>query len=111
MVKPKVNIVEKRWFKLLSSSFKLKWANTWNKMCSKKEASFIWVIWNYAMALNLWKVKVDGLINQGCLLWVNVNCNGSISTKITFPTSPYKIFLNDSNGHGCYLKIYYYSIL
>jgi hypothetical protein len=63
------------------------------------------------MALNLWKAKVDGLINQGCLLWVNVNCNGSISTKITFPTSPYKIFLNDSNGHGCYFKIYYYSIL
>jgi len=64
------------------------------------------------MALNLWKAKVDGLINQGCLLWVNVNCNGSISTKITFPTSPYKIFLNDSNGHGCYFKniLLFYSL-
>jgi hypothetical protein len=54
------------------SSFKLRGANTWNKMCSKKEANFIWAIWNKAMTLNLWRVKMDGLINQGYLLWVNV---------------------------------------
>ncbi len=40
---------------------------------------------------------------------VNANYSGSISTKITFFTSPYKIFLNDSNGHGCYFKKCYYS--
>jgi hypothetical protein len=28
--------------------------------------------------------------------------------KITLLTSPYNIFLNDSNGHGCYFKKYYY---
>ncbi len=100
--------MEKRWFELLPSSFKLKWANTWNKMCSKKEASFIWAIWNNAMALNLWRAKVDGLINQGCLLWVNVSYSGLILAKITFPASSYKIFLNDSNGHGCYFFKYYY---
>jgi hypothetical protein len=26
---------------------------------------------------------------------------GSISIEITLPTSPYNIFLNDPNGHGC----------
>jgi hypothetical protein len=31
---------------------------------------------------------------------VNASYGGSISIKITLPTSPYKIFLNDSNGHG-----------
>jgi hypothetical protein len=91
MVKPKVNIVEKRWFELLMFSFKLRGANTWNKMCSKREASFIWAIWNKAMALNLRRIKMDGLINQSYLLWVNVSYNGSILAKITFLASPYKI--------------------
>jgi hypothetical protein len=28
--------------------------------------------------------------------------------KFTFPINSYKIFLNDSNGHGCYFFKYYY---
>jgi len=32
---------------------------------------------------------------------VDANYGGSIPTKTTLPTSPYKILLNDSNGHGC----------
>jgi hypothetical protein len=40
---------------------------------------------------------------------VDANYNGSILAKITFLTSPYKIFLNDSNGHVYYLKKCYYS--
>jgi hypothetical protein len=43
MAKPKVNIVEKKWSKLLLSSFKLKCANTWSKMhtvVGKKLVSF-----------------------------------------------------------------------
>jgi hypothetical protein len=53
MAKPRVNIVEKRWSKLLLSSFKLRWANTWSKMHSKKEVGFIWVVWNKAVVVNL----------------------------------------------------------
>jgi hypothetical protein len=52
MAKPRVNIVEKRWSKLLLSS-KLRWANTWSKMYSKKEVGFIWVVWNKGMVVNL----------------------------------------------------------
>jgi hypothetical protein len=38
-------------------------------------------------------------------------CYGSILTKITLFISPYKIFLNDSNGHVCYfLKCDYSNI-
>ncbi len=33
---------------------------------------------------------------------VNVQLNVSISIKIALPISPYKIFFNYSNGHGCY---------
>jgi hypothetical protein len=33
---------------------------------------------------------------------VDASYDGSISTKITLSISPYKIFLNDSSGHGCY---------
>jgi hypothetical protein len=40
-----------------------------------------------------------------CMIkWFNIN-------KFTLPKNPYKIFLNDSNGHGCYfLKYYYFNI-
>jgi len=39
---------------------------------------------------------------------VDASYSGSILTKITILTSPYNIFLNDSNEHGYYfLKCYY----
>jgi hypothetical protein len=34
-------------------------------------------------------------------MWVNAQYSGSIVTKNTLLISPYKIFKNDSNGHGC----------
>jgi hypothetical protein len=40
--------------------------------------------------------------------WVNACYSGSIAIKITLLISPYKIFLNASNGHGCYFKNHYY---
>lgn len=42
-----------------------------NAYCSRKEASFIWIVWNKAVAVNLWRVKTNGLINQACLLCGN----------------------------------------
>jgi hypothetical protein len=39
---------------------------------------------------------------------VNAWYNGSITIEITLLVSPYRILLNDSNGHNCYLKKYYY---
>lgn len=36
-LKPKANIVMKKWAKLLTSNFKLRWFNIWDKHCSKKE--------------------------------------------------------------------------
>jgi hypothetical protein len=45
------------------------------------------------------------------LLRVDANYGGSILVKITLPTSPHKIFLNDLNEHGCYFKkCYYYNL-
>jgi hypothetical protein len=35
---------------------------------------------------------------------VNASYIGSILTKITLLTSPYKTLKNDSNGNGCYFK-------
>ncbi len=39
---------------------------------------------------------------------VDASYGGSILENIEFLTSPYNIFLNDSNEHGCYLKKCYY---
>ncbi len=44
-------------------------------------------------------------------LWVDAQSSGSFSAIFTFLTNPYKIFLNDSNGYGCYFFKYYYSNL
>jgi hypothetical protein len=51
--KPKANIVEKRWPKLLPFTFKMKWSNSWDKHCSKKEVGFISAIWNKAVVVNM----------------------------------------------------------
>jgi hypothetical protein len=35
---------------------------------------------------------------------VDAQSSGSFLIDFTFLTSPYKVFKNDSNGHGCYFK-------
>jgi len=42
-------------------SFKLRWMNTWHKQRSKKEAAFIWAVWNKAVAVNLGEPKQTAL--------------------------------------------------
>lgn len=37
---------------------------------------------------------------------MNARYSGSKTVENTFPMSPYKIFQNDSNGHGHYFKKY-----
>jgi hypothetical protein len=66
--KPKVNMVEKRWFGLLPLSYRLRWNNTWHRYRGKKEASFIWAIWNKVMAVNVWRAKANNEIDRGCVL-------------------------------------------
>jgi hypothetical protein len=66
--KPKVNMVEKRWYGLLPLSYRLRWNNTWHRYCSKKEASFIWAMWNKVMAVNVWRAKANNEIDRGYVL-------------------------------------------
>ncbi len=45
------------------------------------------------------------------IIKVNSKSSVSILVEITFLITPYKIFLNDSNGHGWYIfLIYYYNL-
>jgi hypothetical protein len=69
--KPKINVVEKRWVRVLPFTFKLRWMNIWCKMPSRKEVGFMWALWNKAIVVNTWKAKVDNSINQTCPLCVN----------------------------------------
>jgi hypothetical protein len=71
--KPKINVVEKRWVGALPFTFMLRWMNIWCKMWSRKEAGFMWALWNKAIAINIWRVKVDKSINQTCPLCDNEN--------------------------------------
>jgi hypothetical protein len=49
-----------------------------------------------------------GLQRNGKKMGIRVNArySGSKAVENTHPMSPYKIFLNDSNGHGCYFLKY-----
>ncbi len=69
--KPKINVVEKRWVGPLPFTFKLRWINIWCKMPSRKEAGFMWALWNKVIVVNTWRVKVDNSINQTCSLCSN----------------------------------------
>jgi len=40
---------------------------------------------------------------------VNARYSGSKVAENTLLMNPYKIILNDSNGHGCYFEKYQYS--
>ncbi len=69
--KPKINLVKKRWIRVLLFTFKLKWTNIWCKMRSRKEMGFMWALWNKAIALNTWRLKVNNSIDQTYPLWSN----------------------------------------
>jgi len=69
--KPKTNVVEKRWVGVLPFIFELRWMNIWCMTRSRKEASFMWALWNKAIIVNTWKAKVDNSINQTCPLCNN----------------------------------------
>jgi hypothetical protein len=69
--KPKINVVEKRWIRVFFFTFKLRWTNIWCKMQSRKEAGFMWALWNKPIAVNTWRAKVDNSINQTCPLCSN----------------------------------------
>ncbi len=47
-------------------AFKLRCMSTWNKQCIKKqkEEKFIWIVWNKAIAINVWGAKVDNAISK-----------------------------------------------
>jgi len=64
--KSKINVVEKKWVKVLHFTFKLKWINIWCKTQNRKKVNFMWALWNKAITVN--QAKVDSLINQTCPL-------------------------------------------
>ncbi len=62
--KPKTNVMEKRWVRVLPFTLKLRWMNIWCKTQSRKEMGFMWALWNKAIVINTWRAKVDNSINQ-----------------------------------------------
>jgi hypothetical protein len=69
--KPKINVVEKRWVRVLPFIFKLRWMNIWCKNQNRKETGFMWPLWNKAIIVNIWRAKVDNSINRTCPLYNN----------------------------------------
>jgi len=69
--KSKINVMEKRWAWVLPYIFKLRWTNNCCKMWSRKETGFKWALWNKAIAINIWRGKVDNSINPTCPLCSN----------------------------------------
>jgi hypothetical protein len=59
---------KKKWSNKVPPNFKLRWPKIWNKDWSKKEASFMWIVWNKAIKVITRSVKVDGSIDEVCAL-------------------------------------------
>jgi len=75
----------------------------WKNTPKINYVSFLKLGMNLAMKTNS--------IDKNICHWVDASYDGSILAKTTLPISSYKIFLNDSNEHGCYfLKCYYYNL-
>jgi hypothetical protein len=51
--KPKINVVEKRWVRVLPFTFMLRWMNIWCKTQSRKEVGFMWALWNKTITTNI----------------------------------------------------------
>jgi catechol-2,3-dioxygenase len=73
----------------------------------------LWIDWKNTCSSSLGSQGFDPFVSIGMVfhhittgIWVNAWYIGSKATKNTLPISPYKIFFNDSNRHGCYLKKY-----
>jgi hypothetical protein len=60
--------LRRKWSKKLPPNFKLRWPKIWNKHWSKKEASFMWIVWNKAIKVITRRVKMDGSIDEVCAL-------------------------------------------
>jgi hypothetical protein len=65
IIKPKINIVKKKWARVHQPNFKFRWANIWCKqvMNNKKEVKFIWLIYNKNIVVNVEKARVNRSIN------------------------------------------------
>lgn len=49
-------------------SFKLRWPTIWTKERTQKECGLLWAIWHRAVAVNEWRGRIDGNIDQSCVV-------------------------------------------
>lgn len=60
------NPVERKWQGILPFSHQFKWNTVWAKPRIPKEAGLLWLVWHRAVAVNVWKGRIDNGIDTGC---------------------------------------------
>jgi len=58
--------VSEKWNQIFSPNFKLKWQDVGVKKRSKKEVGFFWSLWHKALAINIWREKINHKIQVDC---------------------------------------------
>ena len=60
------NVVEKKWDRVLPTTYKLRWSNIWDSERVRKEVSLMWMIWHKAVAVNVRRGVISQEIDQNC---------------------------------------------
>ena len=65
--KPVDNIPQLIWNDTLPMGFTFRWKANWEADRASKESELVWQIWQHAVAVNEWRVKIFSQIKTKCL--------------------------------------------
>jgi hypothetical protein len=71
------NVVMRKWQGVLPVLYKFRWDNAWNRERIRKEAGLIWLTWHLAVAVNVWRGRINCNIPQDCLV-----CDSSLVESV-----------------------------
>jgi hypothetical protein len=60
------NPVERKWQGVLPLDFRLRWKTVWAKNRTPKEAGLLWLAWHRAVAVNVWRGRINRNLDQSC---------------------------------------------
>jgi hypothetical protein len=71
--------IPEKWHGTLSMSYQPQWTDVWNKHQPQKDASFLWSVLHYAVAVNSWRTQIAPGIPMSC-----IRCPASLDETILY---------------------------
>jgi hypothetical protein len=61
-----LQLAASKWNLVLPPTFDFKWGDVWDPERAKKEATLLWQLWHWAIAVNVWRGKISNTIVCTC---------------------------------------------